>query len=268
MLRRTAQLLLPHGALAQQAAACSNLQFSTFLGQTRSRSDPITTPVTESFSSYEASSSGAAADGLDLPAGELLSHADSIISASEAAEAAVYAAVKAECWMGTRGVLDVLSWTHQYMPWFEALAISGVVLKLCTLPLTYLSEKNRPKMAAIRADTEQMSKLKEQIAKVQTHAEFDRLNSEFLAASREYGKKHKGTLLYTLGVPLLGLAQTVVLISHFSAVATLARAKVTGSIPRVTCSRVDDGVSFILHIKYSILIVMCDHLWLWCVQLR
>ena len=117
MLRRTARLLLPHGALAQQVAACSSLQFSTFLSQSRSRSESTTTPGTDSFGTYEASSSGAAADGLGLPAEELLSQADSIVSASEAAEAAVFAAVKAECWLGTRGVLDVLTWTHQYMPW-------------------------------------------------------------------------------------------------------------------------------------------------------
>lgn len=117
MLRRTARFLQSHGPLAQQAAACTSLQFNSLLTQTRSRSDAADTPSTDSFSSLDAPSSAAAADGLDLPAGELLSQADSIVSASDAAEAAVFAAIKADCWLGTRMSMDVLSWMHQTMPW-------------------------------------------------------------------------------------------------------------------------------------------------------
>lgn len=117
MLRQTTRLLLPHGALAQQAAACSTLQLNSFLTQTRSLSDAVNTPTLGSDTALEDPGIPVAADSLDLPAGELLTHADSIISASDAAEAAVFLAVKADSWFVTRQVLNVLSWTHEYMPW-------------------------------------------------------------------------------------------------------------------------------------------------------
>lgn len=57
-------------------------------------------------------------------------------------------------------------------------------------------------------------------------SEYERLTQQYRTAMAEFQSKHKNKLLLSLGVPVLGLFQAVVLISHFSAVTSLARAKV------------------------------------------
>jgi hypothetical protein len=55
----------------------------------------------------------------ESPNMDVLEAADAVLGATAAAEAAVLAAARADCWWGTRTVMDGMAWAHESMglPW-------------------------------------------------------------------------------------------------------------------------------------------------------
>eukprot|EP00775_Hariotina_reticulata_P013467 gene13467-13593_t len=92
------------------------------------------------------------------------------------------------------------------MPWFEAIMISNLVVKLGTLPLAVLTQQQAP-IAAKSA------------------AEYEMAMQEFNAASAVFRARSKGKLGTQLVLPVLNFAQIFLFVSQFSAVQVLAKEK-------------------------------------------
>lgn len=118
MLRQASRLLLPRGALCQ-ALSCQQqlLQHGTppwGQQQTRSKSDAPSVPPTTS-----ADAASFLHDPIEGSTTELISQADTLVSASQAASDSVVLAAQAASWWGTSTFIDVLMWAHEGigLPW-------------------------------------------------------------------------------------------------------------------------------------------------------
>ncbi|WIA13296.1 hypothetical protein OEZ86_006566 [Tetradesmus obliquus] len=228
MLRQASRLLLPRGALCQALSSQQQLlQHATHpwdQQQTRSKSDAPDVP-----SAPAADTASFVHDPLDGygSAAEVISQADVLVSASEAASDAVVLAAQAASWPGTRAFIDVLMMTHESMglPWFEAIALSNLVIKLALMPLTVITQKEAPKMAAMRAEAEGLQKINLQMSQAKSAGEYEKLYHEYTEKMAEFKRRNKGGMVKSLLIPAMGIAQAALFISQFSAVQMLAKDK-------------------------------------------
>jgi hypothetical protein len=118
MLRQASRLLLPRAALCQALSSQQQLlQHATSpwdQQQIRSKSDAVDTPpapLPDSASFVH--------DPIEGTATELISQADLLVSASEAASDAIVLGVQASSWWGTSKFIDLLMYTHEAigLPW-------------------------------------------------------------------------------------------------------------------------------------------------------
>lgn len=110
MLRQAGRLL-PQGALCRALSSSQQLQQANpWVQQSRSRSDAAGNP---------SDAAGFVHNPVDGSAAEILDHADSLLSAAQAASDATVLAAKADCWWGTRVFIDLLMKSHDEfnMPW-------------------------------------------------------------------------------------------------------------------------------------------------------
>jgi hypothetical protein len=97
-----------------------------------------------------AAATGAAATAVDsMSSGEVLDAAAAVLEATGAAEVAAFAAAKADVWVGTRTFIDLLEWSHDAlaMPWWEAIFVSNLAVRLATFPVTVLTQRKSGRMS-------------------------------------------------------------------------------------------------------------------------
>jgi hypothetical protein len=118
MLRQASRLLLPRAALCQ-ALSCQQQQLQHTANpwaqqQTRSRSD-----TSAAASALPADAASFIHDPIEGSAADIISQADALVTASEAASDQVVLAAQAACWWGTSTFIDVLMWAHEGigLPW-------------------------------------------------------------------------------------------------------------------------------------------------------
>ncbi|GBF98482.1 hypothetical protein Rsub_11692 [Raphidocelis subcapitata] len=167
----------------------------------------------------------AAAGALDsLPAGDVLSAAAAVVEATGAAEAAALAASKAEVWAGTRVFIDLLDWSHADlgMPWWEAIFVANLAIRLATFPITILTQKKSGRMTELRAHTQRMQTLYKEAASAATLPEYQQKQAQIAEAQALLSSKFGPDAKWALLMPVLALANMGVFISQFSAVSTVA----------------------------------------------
>eukprot|EP00882_Tetradesmus_deserticola_P024240 GHRQ01026483.1.p1 GENE.GHRQ01026483.1~~GHRQ01026483.1.p1 ORF type:complete len:233 (+),score=79.69 GHRQ01026483.1:7-705(+) len=227
MLRQATRLLLPRGALCQALSCQQQLQQHAThpWGQqhTRSKSDAPDVPSTAA-----ADASSFVHDPIEGSATELISQADALVSASQAASDSVVLAAQAASWWGTRTFIDILMWAHEGigLPWFEAIALSNLVIKVMLVPLTVITQREAPKMGAMRAEAESLQQLHLHMSQARSAGEYERLFHEYKEKTDEFRGRHKGGMLKSLLLPGMAVAQAALFISQFSAVQSLAKDKV------------------------------------------
>jgi hypothetical protein len=118
MLRQASRLLLPRGALCQ-ALSCQQqlLQHATnpwAQQQARSNSNAAEAP-----SALPADAASFIHNPIEGSAADIISQADALVTASEAASDQVVLAAQAATWWGTSTFIDVLMWAHEGigLPW-------------------------------------------------------------------------------------------------------------------------------------------------------
>eukprot|EP00879_Flechtneria_rotunda_P002214 GHRR01002400.1.p1 GENE.GHRR01002400.1~~GHRR01002400.1.p1 ORF type:complete len:380 (+),score=123.10 GHRR01002400.1:157-1296(+) len=216
MLRHTGRLLLSECLVSQAAAASTHCCQWTQQIQLRLNS-----------SNTIGNSSAFVHNSVDEPVTGALSQADALVSASQAAGEAAVLAAQGSTWWGTRKAIDILMWTHDSigLPWFEAIAVSNLILKLGLLPLTVIMQAKQPAMQAMRADTEKLQAMAKQALKAKTPQENERLRLQVRADRAVFDDKYKSTKKLAFLIPVSAVTQMALFISQFSAVSTLANEK-------------------------------------------
>ncbi|KAI8465568.1 MAG: 60Kd inner membrane protein-domain-containing protein [Monoraphidium minutum] len=108
------------------------------------------------------------------------------------------------------------------MPWWEAIIVSNLVVRLATFPITVFTQRKSGRMTELRAHSQHMQSLYAQASKVTSLAEYERLQAQIRGAQEQLRSKYGKDAKWALLMPGIALANMAVFISQFSAISTLA----------------------------------------------